>query len=266
MSAYGPSHVAVLVVIAVLALVLVPLVRRAERERAEQVLEVVGWVLLINSVFWTLWGLMPWSWNLQESVPLHLSDVYRVIGALALITRSRWAVAVCYYWGLTLNAMSVFTPDLNYFVHPGLEFAEYWTAHGIGMLIPVVLTWGLGYRPGWHGFRLTYLVTCVWAAVALAFNALAGTNYGYLSRPPVGPSLLDVLGPWPMSILAEALLAALVWALMTWPWERRERHRRSEALSRTEEPIRSTGVPADGSMVQERPSSSSSASATRAPD
>jgi uncharacterized membrane protein YwaF len=31
---------------------------------------------------------------------------------------------------------------------------------------------------------------------------------------------LDVLGPWPVYLFVEITLVAIVWALMTWPWER----------------------------------------------
>ncbi|MBV8180307.1 MAG: TIGR02206 family membrane protein, partial [Mycobacterium sp.] len=40
---------------------------------------------------------------------------------------------------------------------------------------------------------------------------------------PSTASLLDVLGPWPVYVLTAALLILIVWALMTWPWERTER-------------------------------------------
>jgi hypothetical protein len=37
-------------------------------------------------------------------------------------------------------------------------------------------------------------------------------------------SLLDVLGPWPVYLLTAATLILIVWAMMTWPWERIRRH------------------------------------------
>jgi hypothetical protein len=37
-------------------------------------------------------------------------------------------------------------------------------------------------------------------------------------------SLLDVLGPWPVYLLTEITIVLIVWALMTWPWERIRRH------------------------------------------
>lgn len=72
--------------------------------------------------------------------------------------------------------------------------------------------------PGWRDYRRTVAVTVGWAAGAMVFNALAGTNYGFLNSKPTTPSLLDVLGPWPVYLLPEIGLVLTVWALMTWPW------------------------------------------------
>src|SRR5699024_10089992 len=123
-----------------------------------------------------------------------------------------------WFWGLTLNLQSVVTPDVNYFVWIPLEFAQYWIAHGAGVLAPVVLVWGLGYRPTLRGCGLAYAATVLWAAIAFTGNALTGANYGYLNRAPAGPSILDLLGPWPQYLLVEAVLIAVVWTPMTVPW------------------------------------------------
>ncbi|PWH05136.1 TIGR02206 family membrane protein [Brachybacterium endophyticum] len=223
MTPYGPEHVTVLVLIALVALIALRRIRRSARtpqavDRIENRLRVLGWVLLANSILWTLWGVMPWAWNIEESLPLHFSDALRFIGPLALITRARWAVVVSYFWGLTLNMQSVLTPDVNYFVWPPLEFCEYWLAHGTGVLIPVLLVWGLGLHPTWRGFALAYAATVGWALIAQLGNLLTGGNYAYLHHAPAGPSLLDVMGPWPVYILVEALVSAGVWALITLPW------------------------------------------------
>lgn len=218
MPAYGRAHLSVLVLLVVAGVLLVRRARRAEPGRVDRALRLAGWALLANSVAWTAWGFMPWAWNLDESLPLHYSDALRFLVPVALITQARWAVVITWYWGLTLNMQSVLTPDVNYFVWVPLEFAEYWIAHGAGVLAPVVLVWGLGYRPTWRGYGLAYAATVLWAGIAVTGNALTGANYGYLNRAPAGPSILDLLGPWPQYLLIEAVLIAAVWAAMTLPW------------------------------------------------
>ena len=218
MPAYGAAHLALLALLVLAAIVLVRWARRTEPAATDRALRLAGWALLANSAAWTAWGFMPWAWNLEESLPLHYSDALRFLVPIALITQAGWAVVVTWFWGLTLNMQSVLTPDLNYFVWVPLEFAEYWIAHGAGVLAPVVLVWGLGYRPTWRGYGIAYAATLLWAGIAVTGNALTGANYGYLNRAPAGPSILDLLGPWPQYLLVEAVLIAAVWAAMTLPW------------------------------------------------
>lgn len=225
MPAYGTAHLSMLALLVVAAVVLVRWARHSDAVQVDRTLSLLGWLLLANSVFWTVWGFMPWIWNIQESLPLHFSDALRFIGPIALITRAHWAIVVTYFWGLTLNMQSVLTPDVNYFLWIPLEFAEYWVAHLSGVLVPIVLTWGLGFRPTWRGYALAFAATLGWAALAFSLNLLAGTNYGYLNGAPAGPSLLDVMGPWPFYLLVEAAAIAVVWALMTWPWVASDRRR-----------------------------------------
>ena len=221
MPPYGTEHPLVLALTAVAAVLLVRWARRSPTPQVDTVLRRAGWVLLVNNLAWILWGFAPWSWNIDESLPPHFSDALRVLTPIALITRARWAVVVSWYWGLTLNLQSVLTPDVNYFVWPPLEFAEYWIGHSTALLAPIVLRWGCGFRPTWRSYALAYAATVGWAAVAFTGNLLSGANYAYLMHAPAGPSLLDALGPWPWYLLSEAVAIAVVWAAMTWPFTRR---------------------------------------------
>ncbi|ASK67039.1 TIGR02206 family membrane protein [Brachybacterium avium] len=232
MPAYGTAHVSMLLLLVVSAAVLILWARRSDGNRVERILRITGWALLANSVFWTVWGFMPWAWNLDESLPLHYSDALRFLLPVAMITRAPWAVVVSWFWGLTLNLQSVLTPDVNYFVWIPLEFVQYWIAHLSGVLGPVVLMWGLRFHPTWRGYGLAYAVTAGWAAIAFTANALTGANYGYLNRAPDGASILDLLGPWPQYLLLEASLIAVVWALMTLPWVLLDRRAGAPALGR----------------------------------
>nr|WP_241429082.1 TIGR02206 family membrane protein [Agrococcus sp. ARC_14] len=219
MTPYGAEHLLMLAVALVLLIALPLLVRRVRDIRAlEGWLQRAGWALLAITVLWMAWGMLPSNFSIEESLPFHFSDALRLVTAIALITRSGWAIVVSYYWGLTLNLQSLLTPDLNYFQLVPLEFTMYWLLHMAALVVPVVLVWGLGYRPTWFGYGTAFALTVAWGGVALVANAVTGANYGYLSRGPAGPSILDALGPWPVYILWEALLVAVVWALMTLPW------------------------------------------------
>ena len=217
MENYGASHLTVLALTVVATVVLV---RLARDRRGEVWTTAFGWVLLAVAVGWMVWWWLPGNYYVGQSLPFHLSDWLRILAPLALVTRRGWAIAVTYFWGLTFNLQALLTPDLVYFRFPRLEFTGYWFLHAAVFVVPVVLAWGLGYRPTWRGCAFGWVFTIAWAGIAFAVNAALGTNYGFVSEPPGQASALDLLGPWPWYLFSVAALIAPIYALMTWPWTR----------------------------------------------
>jgi hypothetical integral membrane protein (TIGR02206 family) len=221
---YGVTHWAMLALTVIGAVLLVRFGRRhrgtAVAEKFTCVFAVVQFAVTVG--FMALW-LAPPLFMLQQSLPLHLSDVLRLVTGYALWSRRPWALALTYYWGLTLNPQALLTPDLDLDIAPVLEFISYWLQHVLVMWAVIYLTWGLGLHPNWRSYRLALAITVGWAAVVIPINLALGTNYGYLNRKPAGPSLLDVMGGWPWYLLAVLVLLAGAWALITWPWMRRAR-------------------------------------------
>jgi hypothetical integral membrane protein (TIGR02206 family) len=163
--------------------------------------------------------LLPGDFDLGTSLPLQYCDLAWGIAAYALWTRRPLAIAITYFWGLTLTIQGVITPalgqqfpDPRYFMFWGMHFLTIWAA---GYLIAT------GGRPTWKLFRLTFAITAAWAGIVMVFNAIAGTDYGYLNGKPATASALDLLPAWPTYVLVEIVLVAGVWALMTWPLARR---------------------------------------------
>ena len=108
--------------------------------------------------------------------------------------------------------------------------------HSLVLWAAIYLTWGVGLRPDWRSYRIALVVTIGWVVVMFAVNHVAGTNYGFLNAKPTATSLLDALGPWPLYLLSALLLAAAVWALITWPWVRRERAGRAQGRDHSQDP------------------------------
>lgn len=223
---FGGVHLALLVSAALLSALTLWATRRIRGSaREDTVLRNAGWLLLILSLLYTGWLMLPANWNLEQSLPLHYSDALRFITAVALIRQSRWAVAVAYYWGLTLNTQAILTPHPTMLMGPSVHTTFYWVLHIAVLLAALALIWGAGHRPQWRHYAAAYGIALGWAALVIPVNAMLGTNYGFLNRHPDGASLLDVLGPWPVYVLWVAVLTGGVWALMTWLWTRRKREK-----------------------------------------
>lgn len=217
---YGASHWVVMSVLAGGALLLVLLGRRlseAEGVRFGRTFAVVMAAFLVPML---VYRLTPSQWDVHVSLPLHLCDLAWMVAAFALWTRSWWAYVLTFYWGLTLTPQAMITPALDAPDFPHLDFLDFWAQHCLVVWAAVYLTWGVRMRPDWRGYRVAVAVTLVWAVVALGFNEVFGTNYGFVSAKPSNPSVLDLMGGWPWYLGVELVVGATAWALVTWPWTR----------------------------------------------
>jgi hypothetical integral membrane protein (TIGR02206 family) len=207
----APLHVALLAVIALVGFLLVCLCRRVERAR-RPVRLLLGIGLALNELVWLRFRYSHEGvhlWNL----PLQLCDVTLWMTALACITLTPALVEFAYFAGFAGAAMALVTPDLiaPWPRYPAIYF---FVAHGgivVGIAVLVVgrvapLRSGAVWRA--FGMLLGY------ALLVGAFNAIARANYMYLCRKPANPSLLDMLGPWPVYLLGGAAAGlALFWLL-----------------------------------------------------
>ncbi|MDT5224651.1 MAG: hypothetical protein QOG19_2058 [Mycobacterium sp.] len=221
-TAYGPSYWVVIAVFAIGAALLVWIGRRQTETQARRFGRILG--VLTAAIYGSVlvYSLIPPT--IARSVPLRLTDLATVAAAYALWSQRHWAFALTYYWGLVLSTQALISPVLKSPDFPHYQFLGFWAIHLLVVWAAIYLTWGRRMRPQWRSYRIVVLVTVVWAAFAFAFNSIAGTNYGFLNEKPATATLLDVLGPWPVYLLTGATLILIVWALMTWPWERTRRH------------------------------------------
>ena len=223
-SAYGPSHLVVLGIFVIGAAFLVWVGRRLTESQARLLGRVLALLLLAVFVAGLIYKLIRPA--LDTSVPLQLCDVAELTAAYALWSQRHWAFALGYYWGLVLSSQALITPDIGTPEEgapdfPHHLFVTFFALHVLVVWSAIYLTWGRGMRPRWRDYRLAVIATLAWAAFTFTFNVIAGTNYGYLNAKPPTASVLDALGPWPVYVLAETTIVIIVWALMTWPWERK---------------------------------------------
>lgn len=164
----------------------------------------------------------PSRFELHTSLPVQLCDLAAIAAAVGLWTQRRIPVALTYFWGILLTPQALLTPALA----SGFPTPTFFTFFGMHILIvwaAVFLVFGLGLSPTWRDLRASITITALWMVAVFGLNLMLGTNYGFVNRKPTTASILDYLGPWPLYLVVEIVLVAGLWALMTWPWERRRR-------------------------------------------
>ena len=253
---YGLSHWVVIGTMIVATVVLSRLLRRTTGQAHEQVTRrTVCWslalILLGGATVAQVQRIVGHTWTAQESLPLHLCDIGVFVTAGALVGagwgRSRRdgdsssAVPVfaqrlyecAYTWALGGTSQSVLTPDLAD-PFPGAEFLRYFLLHG-GIVVSVfVLTFGLRMRPQRGAVWRVWLVTLALGDAVMVLDWMLGANYMYLLGPPKHPTMIDLFGPWPWSLLTLAVVGTLLIMLVHAPfWIIDRRAARHSELSHT---------------------------------
>mgnify|MGYP001627904167 CR=1 FL=1 len=225
----SPTHLVVLAACAVLVAGFVFLIRRVRsigdgelrHRNLHRIRLFVGFgclaVWLLNSFFWTVFA--PFRW--EQSLPLHFCNLANLIGAVAVLRKGgRLFKSVLYFWATTLCIWAFLTPVLGS-GPDGPEFWIFWLYH---LFIPLaVLETFLvqRFRPAFRDLRNAILFTLAFTLSLAVINRIFGWNYGFVGpSTPENPTLLDVLGPYPIRILWMILIASALFFLVWLPWRR----------------------------------------------
>jgi hypothetical integral membrane protein (TIGR02206 family) len=169
-----------------------------------------------------LWALSNDEWTVRTMLPFQLCSVSQYLGAVMLLTRSRRLYELVYFIGIGGALPALLTPDLGIYNFPHFRFWEYTVSHVLIVSAPLYLTLAEGYRPRPGSPVRVLAVLNLYMVLIGLFNYLVGSNYLFLSDKPMGPTLFDVLGPWPWYIASLEVGAVLVVLLLYSPFALRD--------------------------------------------
>jgi hypothetical integral membrane protein (TIGR02206 family) len=155
------------------------------------------------------------TWSVKYDLPLQLTDVISVVSALALWTRRRRLVELCYLWALTATLQAVLTPDLAH-GFPSVFYFTYFTYHVAAVVGACLLVFGERLYLQRGAVLRVYLTTLAWACVAGVGDLVTHGNYMYLRARPGNSSLLSALGAWPWYIVETVLVLAPAFLFLAW--------------------------------------------------
>jgi hypothetical integral membrane protein (TIGR02206 family) len=157
---------------------------------------------------------------LDNILPLHLCDIAAITAGFALITKRPLLCALTYFWGLAATFQALLTPAIS-IGFPSWPFITFFIQHfaivATALYLPLVEGWR-PRQPLWKGPLEAYVWSVVYLIFAMSVNLVLGTNFGFASRPPDNPSLIDHLGPWPWYLFAIQAIGVTLFFLLAIPF------------------------------------------------
>ena len=210
---WGPDHMAVLALLAVSAAALLWIGGHVSPSADRGLRRGVAAVLVSNEAIAYVAALA----HGVVRVPLQLCDLAFFVTVWAMVSAKPFVAEVAYFWGLAGSLQAVLTPDVQG-AFPDYWWMKFFVSHCGVVLSAVYLAASGRIRPTHRSVWKLFALTNGYAVIAGMINGLFGTNYGYLARKPMQPSLLDVFGPWPYYILGMELMALLSFYLYYAPF------------------------------------------------
>ncbi len=189
---------------------------------------VIGLVLVVDAVSFTIGLVVADTWSAKTSLPLALCNVAALVAAAACWWQIPLLVELTWFWGLAGTIQAVLTPDLTV-AFPGLVFFQYVAGH-LGIVVAAVfLVVGMGIRPRPGSIGRVLAITIGYTLFVGLVDAVSGANYMFLRAPPNEWTLLRLLGPWPLYLFSGVGVAIVLVTLLDLPfWPARRRARMAE--------------------------------------
>jgi len=160
--------------------------------------------------------------SLDNILPFHLCDIAAITAGFALLTRRPLLCSLTYFWGLAATLQALLTPAITVgFPHwPFIMFfIHHFAVVAAAVYLPVIEGWR-PKQPFWRSPLEVYGWSVLYLGFAMLVNGALGTNFGFASRPPDNPSLIDHLGPWPWYLVAMLGIALALFLLLALPFRK----------------------------------------------
>lgn len=180
-------------------------------------------ILILNELAYHTWHIVYGRWTLQTMLPFHLCSVMVWLGAYMLFTNNGKIADFMYFLGLAGATQALLTPDVGIYGFPHFRYFQTYIAHTLIIASALYMMVVEGFRPTWASAKQVFIWTNIYAAFVFVLNLLIGSNYLFIAHKPDTPSLIDMLGPWPLYLLPLELIAVAMILLLYLPYAIKDR-------------------------------------------
>lgn len=167
----------------------------------------IAFIMISNLLIENAYGYEIGQWRFQDNLPLHLCGISGMMGIILMFRFNANIAQIFFYWALTGGVHSLLTPEFDLGVD-GYFFYAYFISHGSLLLVCFYIFKHHDFIPTKRSWIKSFWALQILALTIGIFNWLSGSNYMYLSAPPIVDNPL-IVGKWPWYILIFEALAII---------------------------------------------------------
>jgi len=186
---------------------------------------IIAGLFIFEFVFMEFYHIYTDAWSIQDSLPLHLCAIMWFVSIYLFLTKKQWAFEMMLFIGMPGGFHSLLTPELTH-GDSLLHKIDFFIGHGGLVLAPFYAIFVMKMWPRKNGWWRSFLKLQFLVLIVGLFNYLAGSNYMYLTHPPIADNPLippdqSFFGQWPYYILIFELVVLLHAVLINIPFLRK---------------------------------------------
>ncbi|WP_160646679.1 YwaF family protein [Chengkuizengella marina] len=183
-------------------------------------------VLIVSEISLHAWLWWVDEWGYRNALPLHLSSISLLLAAFLLWMKSYRLFEFTYFVGVGSALQAMITPDISLYTFPHFRYIQFFIAHGGIVVANFFMVFVEGFRPTLKSLWRAFFYLNLYTLIIFIFNIMIGSNYMYVSRKPINPSIIDYLGPWPWYIIPLEMIALVTFFILYLPFflTRKKKH------------------------------------------
>ena len=209
---FGPDHLAALSLSILAAYLVVRTARRGPAE-AEKVRRILRVLLPLMVIAWPIEEILRGQAAVWAIFPLDLCTFNLVVTVIAIFSPSQRRFECMFFWSIGAFLAMVTPPLTQAFPHP--RFLAFFALHALLVCAWAFLVSGLRMQLTRLAWLRVWIYTNGLAALVAIVDVTFDKNYFFLrGLPDGGPTLLDLLGPWPVYLVtADLIMLGLFYAM-----------------------------------------------------
>ena len=180
-----------------------------------------------------IWLISNGTFRASYDMALHMCDISGVMIPIFLFMKPgrlrEKMYNLLFIWGLGGALMALLTPEMGGYAFPSYYYFNFFIKHSMIIFGVLIATFFYGMRPnikllGWVMIVSTAIVAAVYGIDQLVriIPPYESGNYMFLSYPPTGGSLIDMLvdifGPSPYYIIGLEIIGAVIYVILWLPF------------------------------------------------
>jgi hypothetical integral membrane protein (TIGR02206 family) len=216
---FSITHWLTLFVLLLVILMIFIFRRKLRKEKVNLISRIgIATILIASEISLHTWLWRIDQWDIQYSLPFHLSSISIIFSAVLILTKSYTLFEFTYFAGVGSALQAMITPDISAYTFPHFRYVHFFISHGGIVVANLFMVFVEKYKPTLKSVWKAFLYLNIYTVFIFLLNFFVKGNYMYISEKPVNPSILDYLGPWPYYIIPLEMIALVTFFILYLPF------------------------------------------------